>query len=179
MAANHPNRIAFEEGVSYIFKSWTALNLAVEQDWGGVESAEKRDWMISVIVDYFSSNGKKLDVEDIETILDQIMTDEFQTILEDDSSYLVAKHIVELYHQCIRGDFTEVEKLKARYQSRQPATASRQQNDDDDDSSGEEGEEDNENDDDAMDMDQDEPKPSKPEPEIDDDGFETVTYKRR
>ena len=56
MAADHPNKIAFEEGVTYIFKSWTALNLAVEQDWGGVDSAEKRDWMINVVVDYFGSS---------------------------------------------------------------------------------------------------------------------------
>ncbi|KAI9491469.1 Pre-rRNA-processing protein TSR2-domain-containing protein [Zychaea mexicana] len=162
--AEHPNKVAFEQGVEYILKSWTALNLAVEQDWGGVESAEKRDWLIGVIVDYFGSNGKKLDVEDIETILDQIMTDEFQTILEDDSSYLVAKHLVEVYHQCIRGNFTEVERLKEKYQSRQPATASRQQQNNDED--------DNDNDNGP-------PRPSKPEPEIDDDGFETVSYKRR
>lgn len=53
----HPNKLAFEEGVTYIFKAWTALKLAVEQEWGGVESAEKRDWMIETIVDYF---GKRM-----------------------------------------------------------------------------------------------------------------------
>lgn len=47
------NKAAFEEGVSYIFRSWTALRLAVEQDWGGVESAAKRDWFMGVIVNYF------------------------------------------------------------------------------------------------------------------------------
>ena len=57
--AEHPNKIAFEEGVGYILKSWTALKLAVEQDWGGVESAEKRDWMIDVIVDIFGKRKEK------------------------------------------------------------------------------------------------------------------------
>lgn len=52
-AEEHPNKVAFQEGVTYIFKSWTALRLAVEQDWGGVDSAEKRDWMINLVVDYF------------------------------------------------------------------------------------------------------------------------------
>lgn len=51
--ADHPNKLAFEEGASYILHSWTALKLAVEQDWGGVESAEKREWLIDVIVDHF------------------------------------------------------------------------------------------------------------------------------
>jgi pre-rRNA-processing protein TSR2 len=51
--ADHPNKLAFEEGATYILKNWTALKLAVEQDWGGVESAEKRDWLIVVVVDHF------------------------------------------------------------------------------------------------------------------------------
>jgi pre-rRNA-processing protein TSR2 len=51
--SEHPNKVAFEEGVGYVLKSWTALKLAVEQDWGGVESGEKRDWMIGIVVDYF------------------------------------------------------------------------------------------------------------------------------
>jgi pre-rRNA-processing protein TSR2 len=51
--SEHPNKVAFEEGVGYVIKSWTALKLAVEQDWGGVESGEKRDWMIGIVVDYF------------------------------------------------------------------------------------------------------------------------------
>lgn len=52
-SSEHPNKIAFEEGVSYIFHNWTALKLAVEQDWGGVESDEKREWFIDVIIDHF------------------------------------------------------------------------------------------------------------------------------
>ncbi|KAI8141240.1 Pre-rRNA-processing protein TSR2-domain-containing protein [Fennellomyces sp. T-0311] len=174
--ADHPNKIAFAQGVEYIFKSWTALNLAVEQDWGGVESGEKRDWMMGVIVDYFGSNGKRLDIDDIEAILEQIMTDEFHILLEDDSAYLVAKHLVEMYHQCVRGDFSEVDRLRQKYQSRTPVAASTRQqaNDDDDDSSS------GEDNDDDMDMDEDDNEPrSRPEPEIDDDGFQTVSYKRK
>lgn len=34
-------------------------------------------------------DGKKVDVEEMEAILDQIMTDEFNALLEDDSPYLV------------------------------------------------------------------------------------------
>jgi pre-rRNA-processing protein TSR2 len=54
--AEHPNKVAFNEGVRLIFMNWTALKLAVEQDWGGVESVEKRDWMIELITDYFGKS---------------------------------------------------------------------------------------------------------------------------
>ncbi|KAG0165166.1 hypothetical protein DFQ28_009179 [Apophysomyces sp. BC1034] len=173
MAAQpHPNKVAFEEGVGYIFQSWTALNLAVEQDWGGVESADKRDWMIATVVEYFDKNGKKLDIEDIEDILIQIMNDEFHTMLEDDSAYLVSKHIVELFQQCVKGNLTEVERLRSKRQTQGQATASSLAKQEGDDSS-DEGDEDDEED---MDMEEDAGPSSKPprEPTVDEDGWETV-----
>lgn len=53
MAAPHPNQVAFREGVEYLFHSWTALKLAVDGEWGGHDSAAKRDWFVDTIVDYF------------------------------------------------------------------------------------------------------------------------------
>jgi len=53
MAAPHPNQVAFREGVQYLFHSWTALKLAVDGEWGGHDSAAKRDWFVDTIVDYF------------------------------------------------------------------------------------------------------------------------------
>lgn len=38
--------------------------------------------------------GQKIEVEEVEEILDQIMQDEFNTVLEDDSPYVVIKIIV-------------------------------------------------------------------------------------
>lgn len=40
--------------------------------------------------------GQKIEVEEVEEILDQIMQDEFNTVLEDDSPYVVIKIIVML-----------------------------------------------------------------------------------
>ncbi|KAI8388675.1 Pre-rRNA-processing protein TSR2-domain-containing protein [Radiomyces spectabilis] len=172
------NKAAFEEGVKYIIESWTALRLAVEQDWGGVDSAEKRDWMIDVIVDYFGKNGKKLDIVDIEDILSQIMTDEFLTILEDDSAYLVAKHLVEIYNQCIHGNFTEVERLREKCQSRSQVAASCVQQQDGSDSEDTDGEEDD-HEEDGMDVDTGSSERAQPEEdEVDEDGFITVRRKK-
>ncbi|ORY97766.1 Pre-rRNA-processing protein TSR2-domain-containing protein [Syncephalastrum racemosum] len=170
------NKAAFEEGVSYIFRSWTALRLAVEQDWGGVESAAKRDWFMGVIVDYFGQHGKKVDIYEIEDILTQIMGDEFDTILEDDSPYMVAKHLVELYNQCVQGNYTEVERLREKFPSLQAAAASSSAQQDSSEDEYDDDDEEAANGDD-MDMDKSTPGPSKREPEIDDDGFQTVRYK--
>lgn len=40
--------------------------------------------------------GQKIEVDEVEEILDQIMQDEFNTVLEDDSPYVVIKIIVML-----------------------------------------------------------------------------------
>jgi pre-rRNA-processing protein TSR2 len=52
----HPNQAAFAEGLGYILKSWTAMKLAVEQEWGGHDSIEKRDWMAETLVEYFGAS---------------------------------------------------------------------------------------------------------------------------
>ncbi|KAI8088607.1 Pre-rRNA-processing protein TSR2-domain-containing protein [Thamnidium elegans] len=175
--ADHPNKLAFEEGVSYIFHNWTALKLAVEQDWGGVESAEKREWMIDLIVGHFDKRGSQLDIDEIEDILSQIMTDEFNATLEDDSPYLVAKHLVLLYGQCVKGDFSEVERLREKAKLQNSFTASscvKQGDDSDDDEEGDDVVDDNNQQPEDKDDDMDE---VPEEPTVDADGWEIVRRK--
>ncbi|CAO3671959.1 unnamed protein product [Rhizopus microsporus] len=171
--SEHPNKVAFQEGVGYILKSWTALKLAVEQEWGGIESAEKRDWMIDVIVNVFGKRGKKADVEEIEEILAQIMSDEFQVLLEDDSAYYVAKHLFELYNQCIQGNFEELQRLRERYMSQNQSAASncvKQESDDEMDGDENDDEQDAEGD---QEMEEEAPE----QPTVDEDGWEIVRRK--
>jgi pre-rRNA-processing protein TSR2 len=43
----------FEEGVGLIFSSWTALVLAVENQWGGPDSERKADHFIEDALEWF------------------------------------------------------------------------------------------------------------------------------
>ena len=45
----------FELGVSMMIYKWDALDVAVENQWGGPDSAEKRDWITAIIVDLFKT----------------------------------------------------------------------------------------------------------------------------
>jgi pre-rRNA-processing protein TSR2 len=49
-------RAAFEEGARHLFQRWTALNLAVEQQWGGPDSAGKAAWLVGEAVQWFYRN---------------------------------------------------------------------------------------------------------------------------
>jgi pre-rRNA-processing protein TSR2 len=128
---------------------------------------------------HYYIDGKKLDIDEIEDILSQIMTDEFNTTLEDDSPYLVAKHLVLLFNQCVNGNFTEVERLREKAKTQNAFVAStcvKQGDDDDDDESGDddqEGSRDNKNNDDGDATMDDVPE----EPTVDADGWEIVRRK--
>ncbi|KAL1925565.1 uncharacterized protein VTP21DRAFT_448 [Calcarisporiella thermophila] len=131
MAQPHPNKVAFTEGVKLLFRTWTALRLAVENEWGGYDSAEKRDWMVDVVVDYFEKKGKKVEPDELEEILLQIMNDEFTVALEDDSAYQIGKDLVKLYNECITGNHSRVQRLREQTQKTPlPAAAPQQQADD-------------------------------------------------
>jgi hypothetical protein len=46
-------KAGFEEGVGLVFSQWTALCLAVEQEWGGPESEDKANHLIDETIQWF------------------------------------------------------------------------------------------------------------------------------
>jgi len=83
----------FTHATALIIHSWTALDIAVQNEWAGPESSNIRDWLGGVIVDLFSfpPGEKTVEAEDVEEILLQVMEDEFELRLEDDSAYQVCQ----------------------------------------------------------------------------------------
>lgn len=47
------HRPAFEEGVRQIFMRWTALCLAIENEWGGASSREKGSQLVEEVTEWF------------------------------------------------------------------------------------------------------------------------------
>lgn len=78
----------WELGVSLILHSWPALTDAVNSGWGGADSSDKRDWLCGAIADMFVANADT-DEYDVEDTLTNVMEDEFEVNLEDDSAYEV------------------------------------------------------------------------------------------
>ncbi|KAK9371153.1 Pre-rRNA-processing protein TSR2-domain-containing protein [Lipomyces kononenkoae] len=105
----------FELGVCMAVYDWEALSVAVQSFWGGPDSADKRDWMVGSIVELYERQ-QQVDSEDIEDRLLQIMEDEFEVAVEDDSAYDVAEKIIRIFSQCREGDFSLVDSLYDKYQ---------------------------------------------------------------
>jgi hypothetical protein len=76
----------WELGVSLVLHNWSVLTDAVVAQWGGPDSDDKRDWLCGAIADMFTER-EETDEYDIESVLVQVMGDEFQVNLEDDSAW--------------------------------------------------------------------------------------------
>jgi len=129
---------------------------------------------------------------DIETVLLQVMLDEFEVNVEDDSAFEVAEQIIRMRAGCLKGKFDEVDALRRRFEAKKSGkggpekkvvfTRAQDQDDEgtdwDTDDSGEDDDEDVDMDD-APALVEAKPKKEKEEPQVDDDGFTMVTKKKR
>ena len=164
--------LAFAKGVIARLELWPALRIAVQNDWGGPDSSQKRTWIASVIVDTFEEQPMPPNAEYIEEMLLQIMDDEFETIVEDHSVESVAQDITNLWRDIHLGDLTGLQRLEQQADaiSNRPVLAQPGSSEGLDTDSNEEG--DWESDDDEGHL--SDLVPNVNLPEMDEDGFTTV-----
>lgn len=157
----------------------------MQNQWGGPDSADKRDWLAGAISEVFESQPDT-DQEDVEVVLLQALEDEFGIRLEDESEVAVAKDIMKIRTETQKGDFATVDALQRKWEERKGKEVNtgnlkvevhNHGDDDDFDSIDEESDEDEEMGD-APPLEPAKPK-EKPAPEIDEDGFERVVRKGR
>ncbi|KAL8762931.1 MAG: hypothetical protein Q9184_001153 [Pyrenodesmia sp. 2 TL-2023] len=110
----------FDLSIALTLSTWPALTLAVQNSWGGPLSCEKRDWFAGAVSDLFSSQPEgAIDVEYLEEFLLQVMIDEFEVNVEDDSGAEIASKIVGLRKLTAQGDFGMVDEMLARWKEKQ------------------------------------------------------------
>ncbi|KAK4453885.1 Pre-rRNA-processing protein TSR2 [Podospora aff. communis PSN243] len=130
----------FEQGVAFALHLWPALTLAVQNNWGGPDSSDKRDWFAGAIVDLFPDLSKPAttstttsantpqqptateepDQADVETVLLQVMLDEFEVNVDDDSAFEVAEQVMRVRGEVLKGGpkFEELEGLRRKFEAR-------------------------------------------------------------
>ncbi|KAL4869071.1 hypothetical protein BDV12DRAFT_208806 [Aspergillus spectabilis] len=174
-------------GITLAINAWPALTLAVSSNWGGPTSSDKRDWLCGAISEMLSDRPET-DAEDLEDVLIQVMNDEFDVVVDDESAGEVADRIIEIRGMVARGEYGGVREMWKGWERRSAqrgnnATAGfRRVEDQEGETDGEEDDSDN---DEEGDVDMGEapalvraPR-ERVEPEIDDDGFTKVVGKKR
>jgi hypothetical protein len=82
------HRPIFEEGVAMVFYRWTALQLGVQNEWGGANSADKAQQLLEDTLGWFYSR-KDHEPSDLEQALDEALQVDFNIQSEDGSPYQV------------------------------------------------------------------------------------------
>jgi pre-rRNA-processing protein TSR2 len=104
----------FELGITLSLFLWPSLALAVANLWGGPESSSKREFLAQATIDLLKENPDE-DATYLEEFLLQFMVDEFEIVIEDDSAWEVSEQIFLLRKECERGDFRTVVMMKERW----------------------------------------------------------------
>lgn len=172
--------------ISLHLHSWPALTLAIHNNWGGPTSNDKRDWFAGAISELFS-NGDVIDADDLEEVLIQVMLDEFEVVVDDDSPAQVATSIVKGRQRIIQGDYSEVDQMLAHWEEMQKKKGQEklpfkmvEEDDDGQDTDWES----NVSDEEDLVMDEaphliQATRQEKPAPEVDEDGFTKVVGKKQ
>nr|XP_010932466.1 pre-rRNA-processing protein TSR2 [Elaeis guineensis] len=164
------------EGISLVLSRWTALRMAVENEWGGRDSHRKSEELVSTVLSWFTQSKPPLYIDDLESILDENMVLSFNTEIEDGSIEEVAEQLMIMHEDCLKGNYEPIEQLRKLGPGTSAVSQSRQVVDDnEDESSGEE----------ISDMMVDEPKPNKmavdepkPKQTTDEEGWSVVVPRR-
>lgn len=167
----------FELGVCMAIYKWDELATAVDNSWGGPNSAEKRDWLSGIVIELF--NEKVVDIAAIEETLLYAMVDEFDTEVDNDLALEIGALVFQIYKDCADKNYTRVDALYQAYQSKQPTPKRVEVAEDP--NNPDSGDDEDEDVDEAGDlqMDVDHVHHEHNEPVVDDDGFELVQRRRR
>lgn len=116
MSAPAELQSALEKGIWYRMCVWPNLRLAVSSNWGGPDSSDKRDWFVGAVVELFdnadvkdTSTNQVQDLQaDVEDRLLQIMQDEFDVNVEDESEIAVAADVVRCWTRVMQQNDTSI-----------------------------------------------------------------------
>ena len=180
---------AFDNGIWYLLSLWPALHVAVQDNWGGPSSADKKDWFAGAVSDLFVQRPDT-DHDDLVMFLLQVMQDEFECNVEDDSEEEVAGRILALRKRVLEdGDVGAWRELEGRWRNRGQIKTNIQIVDNEAEVDSDDWDDDDEEDEDGdvnMDAAQDivpdlvpALKKEKREPDVDDEGFTKVVSKKK
>ncbi|BCS20554.1 pre-rRNA-processing TSR2 family protein [Aspergillus puulaauensis] len=173
-------------GITLAINAWPSLTLAVTNNWGGPTSSDKRDWLCGAISEMIAERSET-DAEDLEDVLIQVMNDEFDVVVDDESAGQVADRIMEIRTMVERGEFGAVKEMWEEWERKRAQKGNGaavagfrrgedQENETDDDADDDEEEGD-------VDMGEAPALVRTPrertEPEIDEDGFTKVVGKKK
>nr|AFK34047.1 unknown [Lotus japonicus] len=101
----------FNEGIGLVLSRWSALQTAVENEWGGRDSKLKAHQLADDVLSWFTISKEPRYIDDLEAILDEGMLS-LNVEVEDGSVEEVAENLMVMHEECLEGNFRSIEILK-------------------------------------------------------------------
>ena len=105
------NERLLSRGIQAVFERWTALTMAVVNEWGGFQSKEKAQSLREETLEFLLKDSNKKD-DSIEDFLYDCIAEDFNVQLEDESHEDVGKVLRAMFEECGRGESSLVEKIE-------------------------------------------------------------------
>ncbi|XP_075516033.1 uncharacterized protein LOC142550875 isoform X1 [Primulina tabacum] len=96
--------VAVEKRVSDLLVGWSALQMAVQNEWGGRNSGLKSKKLGSDILFWLFHSQELLEVEELENLLHERLLLSFNTEIEDGSIEEVAEQLMLLREEYLHGN---------------------------------------------------------------------------
>ncbi|KAJ4830147.1 hypothetical protein Tsubulata_019934 [Turnera subulata] len=87
------------EGITLLLSRWNGLQLAVKNQWGGLDSLQKSHQLAADIFSWLLQSRGPLQVEDLENLLYERMLLSFNTDIDDGSIEEVAEQLMILHEE--------------------------------------------------------------------------------
>ena len=159
LTPDHVNQL--RRGVTLVFARWTALQLAIANQWGGPDSQEKARELVEKTVQWLCET-KEVYADELEELLDAELFDHWNTQAEDESPRDVSQLVTKIFYETVRNqgetvDFlarsatTEMRQLQESLQEPEPQAPAPER----------------------------EPQQRREKPQVDEDGWTTVPTRKR
>ncbi|KAF9622620.1 hypothetical protein IFM89_032519 [Coptis chinensis] len=100
------------EGINLILSRWTALQMAVQNEWGGRLSRQKSENLASDILNFFAQSKGPLYIDVLEDLLFVNTGEYLNMVVEDGSIEEVAEELMILHDELLHDTFNFIEKLR-------------------------------------------------------------------
>lgn len=104
----------FHQGVGFLLARWTALQLAVHNEWGGPTSQLKAQQLHNDVVAWMVQSKVPRYIDELEDMLDENLIVLFNTETEDGSLEEVAEQVMSIYEECLDGNFETIRDLASK-----------------------------------------------------------------
>ncbi|KAM7508448.1 hypothetical protein LguiA_018901 [Lonicera macranthoides] len=100
-----------QEGINLLLSRWSALQMAVDNEWGGRDSRQKPEQLAVDIFSLLTQSKEPVYIDDVENVLDDFMLS-LNTEIADGSIEEISEKLMVMHEECLQGNFMSIQRLK-------------------------------------------------------------------